>query len=154
MDFSTFCGILWIENGFSDVKHGGNSPVFREILVNFMRESDMNILSIDEQYSIGKIREYLNLSTLLARGLKNNFGDPITIRELSRITKEEFTSFKYLGIKRWKELQKALSKICLSESSVSFVKIRGANNIIVEIDVSKPFSSVIKDLSFIIQNYS
>lgn len=112
----------------------------------------MNDLSPNEKYSIDEIAEKLNLSPIVANGLRQNFGDPISIQELKQISWREFVACKYLGRKRWYELQEALSSFDFPERSVTFVRKRGLKHLIVEIDVSKPFEKVIQDLAIVINN--
>jgi len=113
----------------------------------------MKTLLIDKKYRVDQISEELNLSSILSHGIRDHFGDPISIRVLSQITKYDFLNVRNFGRKRWQELQAALAKILLSEHSVAFIGNRGGNVLTVDIAVSKPFSQVIKDLSEIIENY-
>jgi hypothetical protein len=110
----------------------------------------MKKLSPNQKYSIDEIAEKLNLSKILASVIRKNFGDPISIHELKQINWGEFVACKYLGRKRWYELQEALSAFDFPESAVTFIRKRGLKNIIIEIDVSKPFEKVIQDLAIIL----
>ena len=110
----------------------------------------MQKLSPNKEYSIDEIAETLNLSTILANEIRKNFGDPISIYELKQINWRKFSACKYLGRKRWYELQEALSAFDFPEKSVKLIQKRGLKNLIVEIDVSKPFEKVIQDLAMII----
>ena len=112
----------------------------------------MRELSLNTKYSIDEIADELKLSTILTNGIRNNFGDLISIYELKQISWREFVACKYFGRKRWYELQAALSAFDFPERTVSFVRKRGLKYLTVEIDVSKPFEKVIQDLSIIINN--
>ena len=111
----------------------------------------MHKLSLKTKYSIDEIAAELKLSTILANGIRNNFGDPISIYELKQISWRQFVACKYFGRKRWYELQEALSTFDFPERSVLFIQKRGLNYLVVEIDVSKPFEKVIQDLAIIIK---
>jgi len=111
-------------------------------------------LLIDKKYRVDQISEELNFSSILERGISNHFGDPISIRELSQITKYDFLNVVNFGRKRWNEFQTSLANYVLSENSVAFIGNRGGSIISVDIDVSKPFSRVIKDLSEIIKKHT
>ncbi|NQU64249.1 MAG: hypothetical protein HQ517_08205 [SAR324 cluster bacterium] len=86
---------------------------------------------IDQKYSIEKINKELNLSTKLAKGIESRFGNHLSIKELSQLTKSDFIKIKHLGQKRWKELQAALSKFKNSDLSVAYIETKGASNIVV-----------------------
>ena len=109
-------------------------------------------LSINTKYSIDEISDELKISTALANGIRNYFGDPITISELKKISWEEFSACKNFWRKRWNELQKALSVFDFPQQAVSLIHRRGLKHLTVEIDVSKPFEKVIQDLSIIINS--
>jgi len=112
----------------------------------------MRKLSLNIKYSIDEIANELKLSTILANGIRNNFGDPISIYELRQIILRKFVACKYFGRKRWYELQEALSAFDFPERTVSLIRKRGLKSLTVEIDVSKPFEKVIRDLAIIIKN--
>ena len=112
----------------------------------------MSELLLNTKYSIDKIAKELRLSTILAKGIRNNFGDPISIHELKQISWREFVACKYFGRKRWYELQEALSAFDFPERSVKLVQKRGLRYLVVEIDISKPFEKVIQDLAWFIKN--
>ena len=112
----------------------------------------MTYLSPNKKYSMDELAENLKLSTLLANVLREKFVDPISIKKLKKISWQEFVSCRYLGRKRWYELQEALSSYDFPERSVTFIRKNGLKNIIVEIDISKPFGKVIQDLSIVIKN--
>jgi hypothetical protein len=111
------------------------------------------MLSINKKYSVRELDKAFNLSTVLKNSIQIYFGDPISIKELSQISMDEFLRCKNLGRKRWKELQNILQSYPCSESAVKFIKIQGANNITVEIDISKPFHMTVKELSEIINKF-
>ncbi len=110
----------------------------------------MHMMSKKEKYSVREIAKELSLSTIVENGIRNNFGDPISINELKQISLSRFISCKYFGLKRWRELQNALSVFNTSERAVSLINRTSANTLIVEIDLSKPFKEVIQDLLKII----
>ena len=114
----------------------------------------MGKLLVDKKYSVSHIAKELNLSTVLANGIQRYFRDPVSIKELSQITKSEFLHYRLMGRKRWSELQSALANFDLSVNGVRFVEINGGNRITVEIDVSKPFKQVVQELSEIIENFT
>ena len=109
---------------------------------------------VDKEYSIEQISKELNLSTILAHGIEIHFGNHLSIKELCLFTKSDFIKIKNLGQKRWKELQSALARFRNGGPSVAYVETKGSSIIIVEIDTSKPFSQVIKELSEIMNKFS
>ena len=109
-------------------------------------------MSKTEKHSVREIAKELNLSTIVENGIRNNFGDPISINELKQITPSRFLSCKYFGHKRWREFQNALSVFDVSERAVSLINQTSAKTIIVEIDLSKSFKDVVHDLYKIIEN--
>ncbi len=109
---------------------------------------------VEKTYSIGQISKELNLSTILSSGIKRKFGDQLSIKELCLLTKADFIMIKNLGQKRWKELQTALARFKNDDLSVAYIETKGSSNIVVEIDVSKPFSQVIKELFEIVNKFS
>lgn len=112
----------------------------------------MNNLSPKIKYSMDELARKLKLSTIVANTLRKKFGDPISIKELKQISWQDFVSCKYLGRKRWYELQEALSSYDFPDRSVTFIRRNSLKKIIVEIDVSKPFEKVIQDLATVIKN--
>ena len=72
--------------------------------------------------------------------------------ELKQITWREFFACKNLGRKRWYEFQEALSEFYSSESAVTFIRTSGLETIHIEIDVSKPFGMVVRDLAAILNS--
>lgn len=114
----------------------------------------MEKLSKNEKYSIDKLAKELGFSTAMRNNIRNNFGDPISIRELKQITVNQFFACKNMGRKRWWQLQEALSGFEFSESSVTFIRKQGLKRIIIEIDLSKSFEKVIGDLAVIIDRTS
>lgn len=102
---------------------------------------------------MNELAEKLKLSTIVANGLRKNFGDPISIKELKQISQQEFFSCKNLGLKRWYELQQALSSYDFPERSVNFLRKNGLKRLVVEIDISKPFEKVIQDLMIVIKEF-
>ena len=103
---------------------------------------------------MAQISKELNFSTPIERGIKNNFGDPISICELSEISKYDFLSIRHLGHGSWRDFQFSLGKFIISDYSVVLVANRGNNVLNIDIDISKPFSQVIRDLSEIIEKHS
>jgi hypothetical protein len=110
----------------------------------------MEKLSINEKYDVDKLSKEFGLSTALRNNIRKYFGDPISIRELKQITASQFFACKNMGRKRWWQLQEALSGFEFSERSVTFIRKQGSNRIIIEVDLSKPFEKVIRDLAVII----
>ena len=102
---------------------------------------------------MNELAEKLKLSAIVANGLRKNFGDPISIKELKQISQQEFFSCKNLGWKRWYELQQALSSYDFPERSVNFLRKNGLKRLVVEIDISKPFEKVIQDLMIVIKEF-
>jgi len=112
----------------------------------------MKNLSIDEKYGLDELAAELGLSRVLENSLRMNFGDPISIRELKEISPTQFFACRNLGRKRWDQLQDALSVFDFPELSVKFVDKKGPHRIIIEVDLSKPFREVIRDLASLIDN--
>ncbi len=110
--------------------------------------------STNKKYSVGELGEKLGLSTVVENSIRNNFGDPISIHELKQISWNEFVACRNMGRKRWHELQEALSVFEFPERSVTFIRKQGSKNLIIEVDVSKPFEKVIQDLAVIINKTS
>jgi len=114
----------------------------------------MHKLNPDQKYDIKIIAETLNLSTILAHGIRDNFGNPISINELKKISQNKFLSCKNLGIKRLKEFRNALYKYSSNnDRAVNIIGVPSIQTIVVEINLSKPFRDVIKDLNEVIANY-
>lgn len=59
-----------------------------------------------------------------------------------------------MGRKRWYELQDALSGFEFPERSVTFIRKQSPKRIIIEVDLSKPFEKVTRDLAVIIDKTS
>ncbi|MBL7204791.1 MAG: hypothetical protein ISS63_10720 [Desulfobacteraceae bacterium] len=114
----------------------------------------MKKLSTNEKYSADELAKELGLSTVIENSIRNNFGDPISIRELKQITSSQFLACKNMGRKRWYELQDALSGFEFPECSVTFIRKQSPKRIIIEVDLSKPFEKVIRDLAVIIDKTS
>jgi hypothetical protein len=107
----------------------------------------MHKLSPAEKYSVKEIAEALKLSTILANGIRIYFGDPISINELKQISRGKFLSCKNFGSKRLREFQNALSILSTNnERAVTMIGAPNIQTIVVEIDLSKSFRDVIKDL--------
>ena len=98
----------------------------------------MKTLSQSQKYSVKEIAAELGYSTKLENGIRNNFGDPISINELKLITPREFRACKYFGMKRWRQFKEGLSVYYSSDSAVTFINQPSMGSIIVEIDTSKP----------------
>ena len=114
----------------------------------------MKNISQSQQYSVKEIAAELGYSTKLENGIRNNFGDPISINELKLITPREFRACKYFGMKSWKQFKEGLSGYYISDSAVTFINQPSMASIIVEIDTSKPFKEVIQGLAGILKNNS
>ena len=109
-------------------------------------------LSSHEKYPLSEIAKELKLSKRITNGIRNNFGDPISLFELSQISWSKFASCKGFGRKSWYEFRDAISKLEIPKSAVTLIDKRGSNKIITEIDISEPFEKVIQELSQIIKN--
>ena len=114
----------------------------------------MKILSHSQKYSVEEIATELGFSTKLENGIRNNFGDPISINELKLITRRDFTACKYFGMKSWRQFKESISALYPSKRAVTFIKQSSMNSVIVEIDTSKPFRDVILGLATILKNSS
>ena len=114
----------------------------------------MKKLSTNEKYNVDELAKELDLPTALRNNIRKNFGDPISIRELKEITPKQFFACKNMGRIRWNQLQKALSGFEFLERSVTFLRKQSPERIIIEVDLSKPFEKVIRDLALIIDNTS
>jgi len=110
--------------------------------------------SLNEKYSVNELAKDLGLSTVMENSIRNNFGDPISIRELKQITSNQFFACKNMGRKRWYELQDVLSGFEFPERSVTFIRKQSPERIVIEVDLSKPFEKVIRDLAVIIDKTS
>jgi len=111
----------------------------------------MNKLSLTELYSVEELAQELHFDTKLENGIRTNFGDPISINELKKITKRKFLDCKWFGLKSWQQFQKGLSEFCISDQAVALVNQPNMDNIIVEIDTSRPFKEVIAGLAKIME---
>jgi|GEM_PF-1363774 len=126
----------------------------REALSHSISLRIMEKLSTNEKYNVDELAKELGLSTALRNNIRNNFGDPISIGELKQITPNQFFACKNMGRKRWNQLQEALSGFEFPEHSVTFIRKQGPKRIIIEVDLSKSFEKVIRDLSMIIDKTS
>ena len=105
-----------------------------------------------EKYSVEKIAKVLKLSTMLERGIRENFGDPISINELKQINRSKFLSCKHFGKKRLREFQNALREFSkINDRAVTLISEPNIHTIVVEIDISRSFRDVIKDLHEIME---
>ena len=130
------------------------SEINRENLSHSIRLRMMEKLSTNEKYNVDKLSKELGFSTAMRNNIRNNFGDPISIRELKQITANQFFACKNMGRKRWNQLQEALSGFEFPEHSVTFIRKQGPKRIIIEVDLSKSFEKVIRDLAVIIDKTS
>lgn len=112
----------------------------------------MKKLSMSQPYSVQELAAELNLPTKLENGIRRNFGDPISINDLKLINQRDFLNCKWLGRKSWNHFKASLSEFYSSESAVTVINQPSMDSIIVQIDVSKPFVDVIKELAIILQN--
>ena len=111
----------------------------------------MKKLSLTEPYSVDELAKELNLSGKLRNGIRNNFGDPVIISELTQITQREFLRCRLFGRKSWCEFNDAFSKLRIPNRAVELVNRTNRNSITVEIDTSRPFAEVIHGLAKIIK---
>ncbi len=107
----------------------------------------MEKLSLSKQYSVDTLAKELNLSTKLKNGIRKNFGDPISIKELKQITKQDFLQCNQFWLKSWNEFNHALSAVIIPNESVTLIEKPTVNSIIVEINTSKTFEEVIQGLA-------
>jgi len=114
----------------------------------------MEKLSINEKYDVGTLSKELGLSTAMGNNIRKNFGDPISIRELKQITAKQFFACRNMVRKRWYQLQEALSGFEFPEHSVTFISKQEPKRIIIEVDLSKSFEKVVRDLVVIIDKNS
>ena len=114
----------------------------------------MGKLSTNQKYDVDQLAKELGLSKALRNNLRRNFGDPISILELKQITPKQFFACKNMGRKRWNQLQEALSGFKFPEHSVTFIREQGHKRIIIEVDLSKSFEKVIRDLAAIMDKTS
>jgi hypothetical protein len=112
----------------------------------------MKTLSMSQPYSVKELATELNLPTKLKNGIRSNFGDPISINDLKLITQRDFLDCKWFGRKSWYQFKACLSAFYSSESAVTFINQPSMDSVIVEIDVSKPFVDVVKELAIILQS--
>ena len=110
----------------------------------------MKTLSQSQQYSVREIATELGYNTKLENGIRNNFGDPISINELKLITIREFLAGKNLGWISLRQFEEGLSVYYIFESAVTLINKPNMNTVIVEIDTSKPFKEVIQGLAAIL----
>jgi hypothetical protein len=114
----------------------------------------MNPLSHSKQYSVKEISAELGYSTKLANGIRNNFGDPISINELKLITRREFLECKNLGWISLRQFEEGLSAYYILDSAVTLINKPNMDTVIVEIDTTKPFREVILGLAVVLKNCS
>ncbi len=114
----------------------------------------MKTLSQSQKYSVDEIAKELGFSTKLAKGIRNNFGDPISVNELKLITRRDFTACKNLGWKSWRQFENGLSVYYILDSAVTIINKPNMDTVIVEIDTSKPFKGVIQELAVVLKNCS
>ena len=106
-----------------------------------------------EKYSLEKIAKVLKFSTMLEKGIRENFGDPISVNELRQIRQSKFLSCRNFGRKRLLEFQNALREFSrINNRAVTVINEPNIHTIVVEIDLSKSFKEVIRDLHEIIEN--
>ena len=106
-----------------------------------------------EKYSVKIIAKVLNFSTMLERGIRENFGDPISINELKQINQNDFLSCRNFGRKRLREFQTAIRELSKkNERAVTVLNEPSIHTIVVEIDLSRSFKEVIKDLHEIMES--
>ena len=111
----------------------------------------MSKLSIYEKYTIDELSKEIGLSKKVGNGIRKHFGEPLSLIELSQITRDELFSCRGMGLKSWHELKTAMSKIELPEKDVKIIERPSPGRIVVEIDVAKPFSKIIAGLAEIIK---
>ncbi|MFO7752732.1 MAG: hypothetical protein R6V41_06395 [Desulfobacteraceae bacterium] len=109
-------------------------------------------LSCYDKYSIDEIASALNLSKKLANGIRKHFGEPLSLIDLKQIKRKDFYQCKGLGIKSWAEFRNAVANIQIPNESVKLIEKTNPTKIVVEIDLSKPFSDVINTLSEVIED--
>lgn len=111
----------------------------------------MKKLSLYKKYTTAELGKEFNLSKRLTNGIRNNFGDRISLYKLKQINWSEFHACKGFGLKSWYEFRDAMSQIEDTNKAVKVIdKRHHPKKIIVEIDISEPFEKVIQDLSQII----
>ncbi|BBO87036.1 hypothetical protein [Desulfosarcina ovata] len=111
----------------------------------------MNNSSLYDKKSIDEVAKILNLSKRLCNGIRKHFGESLSLYDLSQITWRDFYPCKGLGIKSWREFSDAISIIDIPKKAVKILDKPSSNKIIIEIDISKSFSKVIKELSDIMK---
>lgn len=109
-------------------------------------------LSCYDKYSIDEIASALNLSKKLANSIRKHFGEPLSLIDLKQIERKDFYQCKGLGIKSWAEFRTAVANIQIPNESVKLIEKTSPTKIVVEIDLSKPFSDVIDKLSEVIED--
>ena len=114
----------------------------------------MKTLSQSQKYSVKEIAAELGYSTKLENGIRNNFGDPISINELKLITRREFRACKNLGLISLRQFEEGLSVYHILDSAVSLINKPNMDTVIVEIDTTKPFKEVLQGLATILKNNS
>jgi hypothetical protein len=114
----------------------------------------MKTLSQSQKYSAREIATELGYSTKLENGIRNNFGDPISINELKLITRREFLECKNLGWISLRQFEEGLSVYYILDSAVTLINKPNMDTVIVEIDTTKPFREVILGLAVVLKNCS
>ncbi len=112
----------------------------------------MEKLSLHEKYSLDEIAKELNLSKRITNGIRKNFEDPISLYELSQISRKEFFACRGFGLYSWYEFREAQSKIEVPKRAVELIDKQNPRRIRIEIDISEPFEKVILELSKIIES--
>jgi|LGVE01.1.fsa_nt_gb transposase-like protein len=109
-------------------------------------------LSLHQKYYLSEIAKELKLSKRITNGIRNNFGDSVSLHELSQISWGEFVTCRGFGRKSWYEFREAISKVEIPKCAVTLIDKRGLSKIIIEIDISEPFEKVIQELSQIMKS--
>jgi hypothetical protein len=110
----------------------------------------MKTLSQSQKYSVREIATELGFNTKLENGIRNNFGDPISINELKLITRREFLACKNLGWISLRQFEEGLSVYYILDSAVTLINKPNMGTVIVEIDTTKTFKQVIHELAKIL----
>jgi len=109
-------------------------------------------LSFYDKYSIDEIAAEFKFSKKLANGIRKHFGEALSLNDLTQINRRDFYPCKGLGSKSWSEFSNAVSTTQIPNEGVKMIEKSSPMKIIVEIDISKPFASVINQLSEIIKD--
>ncbi len=97
----------------------------------------MKTLSQSQKSSVREIATELGYNTKLENGIRNNFGDPISVNELKLITRREFLACKNLGWISLRQFEEGLSVYYTSENAVTLINKPNMDTVIVEIDTTK-----------------